>query len=1363
MTAAQEEEAAPSNVIPDAQRRQVSDDQGERCYRWNTSSGYYASEGRDPLSTAAMRAAKVDRDEQFSDTRFEAAKKAVDAKKAAAAKEKPAATVKTEMKADSQRQLKALAKHLSTHGLDAKVQRACKDFLTENSSVGYEALRGFCEALMSDRADGDVDVNFETVWVKLPEGEAPPRGLVCPSLRDPCWPNRLVRVEPITVADVDLDEYKDSEGNPMIAVGQLKAVARVDIAKTDRIPLPVQAVKDEDKDSVPGYAIEVKNMFNKYNAVDPSRKAGGSYINDVFGSNRSRAWKKKRKELINVHMKCDGNKVFFKPIRNIKAGETLWTDYGPGFFEDNDGSEALCHALKTLLPQPTRPVILDDSEGEEDGVFPRQFSTTHGYCQYPSGLMVGTPSGLKAKIMTAIDGGHGQPWAGNDSQIKQYHYLAIGLSDDQEAAIKTRYRGADKATNLDSASRMPIELAAVTELAESPEYLAKLAEVHGEGAEFVLGVVQVTVRPPGSLLNAHVDAARYGDVIVSFTCDPIIVEIKSVGKVDHIEGSLAQETVPGGSFYMLSGAARTYSSHKIVYEPPRGVREHRVGVTLRYFPKGLLHRLSSSKDVIPQEGSRVFSMWPADGNIDKASDRYPSTYPAEVKAVDVDQGLLTLAFDRSHHGGPWEHGVRPHMIVDPTVSAPGSPLATELNEEGEMNVPEVGEADEEEEEKEEGDDLLERSRGASGFKGVYSSHKWESQEAFPTKVANPWRVVISSNFRGCFKTALQAARARRGMLQNEPRKLVSRGKRKTAIDEEDSSSEANGEAQAPQKKPKQTGKAVEPDGGSADAPSSEDVMAWGLYDPPIDSPEPLNPKQVAEIAVVIVNIQQPGKNPGKFASKHTIDDWMWRHAQVRKRFPSHLWSELRDAWRESDEKAVNQALTQLTEVDKRRLQAPEEAPRSRRSLSPEGDESESELVAGWFPFRSTTEGADRWRWVTGKLTKQGGKNHFSWHDGDEWKDLRDDAIDRPPMGRRFGRVVYGEHFPIYEAAWTIMPLTPSQYKAMRYNEDRASPGQREGTARTRGIAEKAASADRYIKAGDQVMAQYPLDNVWQGSRIPGKWFRATVRSIDSDTVDSEGTVTVAWDDKDPDNTKIKIEAVRVGWDRTDGLGRHITGPPASFKPTQAPVDAKEEGAAASSSDSVRPQKRKARDKTPKEVPKKKQVQDTEPARREEDGCSEDNLTIRQWLRARRDTLQHEPAKAVSSGKRKKASPSYQEWCDDDASSEDEDQNGSAQDDEQAVDANHNFPIDQALRLAMMEQRQEEDGTASSLNTESPEKSKAMKVKERLLHLEETLGIEENAGAIDPRLSAVEITIYGYTKAGSIMDRLAAVEKGFLAT
>jgi len=117
-----------------------------------------------------------------------------------------------------------------------------------------------------------------------------------------------------------LVEYNDSDGNPMIGVGQLQAVAREDIAVTDKIPLPLMTL------FLPGFGITVRRIkfkdddgkFKEFTTVIASKKAGGAYINDACGSNRSsQAWVEKRREIQNVVLSRHGDEVFFKPSRIV--------------------------------------------------------------------------------------------------------------------------------------------------------------------------------------------------------------------------------------------------------------------------------------------------------------------------------------------------------------------------------------------------------------------------------------------------------------------------------------------------------------------------------------------------------------------------------------------------------------------------------------------------------------------------------------------------------------------------------------------------------------------------------------------------------------------------------------------------------------------------------------------------------------------------------------------------------------------------------------------------------------------------------------------------------------------------------------
>jgi hypothetical protein len=181
------------------------------------------------------------------------------------------------------------------------------------------------------------------------------------------------------------------------------------------------------------------------------------------------------------------------------------------------------------------------------------------------------------------------------------------------------------------------------------DWVAEVARLANETApaglldNYVLGVLQVTHMKAGSSLQAHVDPASYGDVIVTFTTQDIDVTLRPKPKMRayDFQGSTTPVTkrVHAGHFYMISEQCRTYASHEIhEMSDPGG---YRVGVTLRYYPVAIIELLrremlkgaTPSSGALTMEakvGARGWARWPAELGGVKA---YPSVYEVEVKKV----------------------------------------------------------------------------------------------------------------------------------------------------------------------------------------------------------------------------------------------------------------------------------------------------------------------------------------------------------------------------------------------------------------------------------------------------------------------------------------------------------------------------------------------------------------------------------------------------------------------------------------------------------------------------------------------------------------------------------------------------------
>ena len=232
----------------------------------------------------------------------------------------------------------------------------------------------------------------------------------------------------------------------------------------------------------------------------------------------------------------------------------------------------------------------------------------------------------------------GAPWPSN-SGVQQYHFFGLapeGIDQLTFSEIMSgRMRGTDSATCL-SVKSTPVIEGWVAEVAR----LAKETAPAGLLDNYVLGVLQVTHMKAGSSLQAHVDPASYGDVIVTFTTQDIDVTLRPKPK-SLASGSKASVTkrVHAGHFYMISEQCRTYASHEIrEMSDPGG---YRVGVTLRYYPVAIIELLrremlkgaTPSSGTLAMEakvGARGWARWPAELGGVKA---YPSVYEVEVKKV----------------------------------------------------------------------------------------------------------------------------------------------------------------------------------------------------------------------------------------------------------------------------------------------------------------------------------------------------------------------------------------------------------------------------------------------------------------------------------------------------------------------------------------------------------------------------------------------------------------------------------------------------------------------------------------------------------------------------------------------------------
>ena len=133
-------------------------------------------------------------------------------------------------------------------------------------------------------------------------------------------------------------------------------------------------------------------------------------------------------------------------------------------------------------------------------------------------------------------------------------------------------------------------------------------------------------------LAAHVDKPAWGDVVVVFTLDDIVLELAARGS-----GQKLSARVNALDAYMLAGPARYAASHRISMSGPR------VGVVFRYHLKDVIAlgtRASADGDV--PVGTIVSARWPSQSSSILQHSKYRSAYPAVVRARRGDVYDLTF-------------------------------------------------------------------------------------------------------------------------------------------------------------------------------------------------------------------------------------------------------------------------------------------------------------------------------------------------------------------------------------------------------------------------------------------------------------------------------------------------------------------------------------------------------------------------------------------------------------------------------------------------------------------------------------------------------------------------------------------------
>ena len=78
--------------------------------------------------------------------------------------------------------------------------------------------------------------------------------------------------------------------------------------------------------------------------IDPDPRCAATFVNDAFGPNRDRAAKIANKAKQNVkfcilHDRSGFPHVFWRVVRFIPAGGTLWGDYGDAYWNSDETNE----------------------------------------------------------------------------------------------------------------------------------------------------------------------------------------------------------------------------------------------------------------------------------------------------------------------------------------------------------------------------------------------------------------------------------------------------------------------------------------------------------------------------------------------------------------------------------------------------------------------------------------------------------------------------------------------------------------------------------------------------------------------------------------------------------------------------------------------------------------------------------------------------------------------------------------------------------------------------------------------------------------------------------------------------------------
>ncbi|KAJ8612681.1 hypothetical protein CTAYLR_002109 [Chrysophaeum taylorii] len=198
------------------------------------------------------------------------------------------------------------------------------------------------------------------------------------------------------------------------------------------------------------------------------------------------------------------------------------------------------------------------------------------------------------------------------------------MTEAEENFVLQSQHTCDPSTNLKKRPPPPPELEALREMVVgTAPWLS----------HYFCGWIQLNHNSNRDELMPHVDKRGWGDVIVTFTLDPISVILEASGSCHRFE-------IPAYHAYLLSGHARYLAKHKAV------LPEGRIGVVMRFYLRDLC-KLGAR--VVPGDyatrlrgrvGEVVCCRWPkADGAPDGV---YCSAYPAIL--CDVVDSVCTVAF-----------------------------------------------------------------------------------------------------------------------------------------------------------------------------------------------------------------------------------------------------------------------------------------------------------------------------------------------------------------------------------------------------------------------------------------------------------------------------------------------------------------------------------------------------------------------------------------------------------------------------------------------------------------------------------------------------------------------------------------------